>query len=261
MDHSCSQSAPSPNLEQSELSLAGPTADTKPTSHSQAAGKSETKRLCSQGRPQTTGDRETPGRAYSQRKASHYCCSNSLPGIILDRTEGAAGDLDRQRSNDGVPFVHSPKVISSINTSLNLEAWRDEATVTPPRLRRKANVGPCHTIWVHHAWCQVPCGDRQNALPDCHVTRGPGSSRCTCSNVAPNHMAPRNQLTPPLIASDKAGLGGTTGGVRARREQPAITQIPRDRSWVPRAALCALPLQRHRPRCVPTGPHQPHELV
>lgn len=34
--------------------------------------------------------------------------------------------------------------------------------------------------------------------------------RYTCRNVAPNHMAPRNQLTHPLIASDKAGLGGTT---------------------------------------------------
>ncbi|KAK5894823.1 hypothetical protein CesoFtcFv8_011474 [Champsocephalus esox] len=40
--------------------------------------------------------------------------------------------------------------------------------------------------------------------------KGPGPSCCTCSNVAPNHMAPRNQLTHPLIASDKAGLRGTT---------------------------------------------------
>lgn len=46
MDHSCSQSAPSPNLEQSELSLAGPTADAKPASHTQPASKSATKPLC-----------------------------------------------------------------------------------------------------------------------------------------------------------------------------------------------------------------------
>lgn len=39
MDHSCSLSAPSPNLEQSELSLAGLTADAKPSSHSQTASK------------------------------------------------------------------------------------------------------------------------------------------------------------------------------------------------------------------------------
>lgn len=46
MDHSCSQSAPFPNLEQSELSLAGPTADAKPSRHTQPASK-VTKPMCS----------------------------------------------------------------------------------------------------------------------------------------------------------------------------------------------------------------------
>lgn len=118
----------------------------------------------------------------------------------------------------------------------------------------QAQFGPCHTVWVYHASCQVPCGDRQNALHGCHVSRvfshmstkhghprthihtmhkntdtykqtsslqppfrhlinewkALARPRYTCRNVAPNHMAPRNQLTHPLIASDKAGLGGTT---------------------------------------------------
>lgn len=78
MDHSRSQSAPSPNLEQSELSLAGPTADAKPTSHTEAARKPP----CSQeatdagegprvpeGAPADTG-RSSSSRSCKSRRAA-----------------------------------------------------------------------------------------------------------------------------------------------------------------------------------------------
>lgn len=64
MDHSCSQSAPFPNLEQSELSLAGPTADAKPGRHTQPASK-VTKPACSRGRPRDAAHTAEGGDSFA----------------------------------------------------------------------------------------------------------------------------------------------------------------------------------------------------